>query len=131
MLHDLLPTLAILHDLDSRRSRRRPHPPNEHHPASLRPRLVREINPHHNHHTRSQPHATLQNPYLTKLRSEAQWAAGGLELTQTGTTLKATRYYSFAGRTVVMRTGIGATNSNVLISDHHATAELSVNNEAP
>ena len=68
MLHDLLPTLAILHDLDSRRSRRRPHPPNEHHPASLRPRLVREINPHHNHHTRSQPHATLQKPYLTKLR---------------------------------------------------------------
>ena len=34
------------------------------------PRLVREINPHHNHHTRSQPHATLQNPYLTKLRPE-------------------------------------------------------------
>lgn len=35
------------------------------------PRLVREINPHHNHHTRSQPHATLQNPYLTKLRSSS------------------------------------------------------------
>lgn len=35
------------------------------------PRLVREINPHHNHHTRSQPHATLQNPYLTKLRNDA------------------------------------------------------------
>ena len=42
------------------------------------PRLVREINPHHNHHTRSQPHATLQNPYLTKLRHEAPRADGSL-----------------------------------------------------
>lgn len=52
----------------------------------------------------------------------------GVELehnTGTGTTT-ARRYYTFAGRTVVVRNGTGLDNTSALISDHHETAQLSV-----
>ena len=38
------------------------------------------------------------------------------------------RYYSFAGKTVASRTANGSAGVRTLISDHHATAEISINN---
>ncbi|GAA1400817.1 RHS repeat-associated core domain-containing protein [Oerskovia paurometabola] len=54
---------------------------------------------------------------------------GGQELTLTqGGDLKAIRYYSLAGQTVAVRTGVGAAGVDTLVADHHGTAEMTVNN---
>ncbi|MBD7950801.1 RHS repeat-associated core domain-containing protein [Oerskovia rustica] len=53
---------------------------------------------------------------------------GGQELKLTGSTITGMRYYSFAGKTVASRTANGSAGVRTLISDHHATAEISINN---
>ncbi|MCA5894908.1 hypothetical protein LEP48_16350 [Isoptericola sp. NEAU-Y5] len=54
---------------------------------------------------------------------------GGQELTLTadGTT-KATRYYTWAGQTIAVRTGAGFDDVSTLVNDHHGTAGLSITN---
>lgn len=52
----------------------------------------------------------------------------GFELTANGTTITATRYYTFAGKTIATRTKTGASGVNTLITDHHGTAEIAINN---
>ncbi|MDM4721035.1 RHS repeat-associated core domain-containing protein [Micromonospora sp. WMMA1363] len=50
---------------------------------------------------------------------------GGTEIRHTNSGIKqATRYYTFAGRTIAIRT---ATNLHWITSDHHGTAELTIN----
>jgi RHS repeat-associated protein len=51
----------------------------------------------------------------------------GFELTAKGTTVTATRYYSFAGKTVATRTALDQSGVNNLVADHHNTAEIAVN----
>ena len=53
---------------------------------------------------------------------------GGQELTATGGVVKATRYYSFNGQVVAVRTGTGSTGVSTLVGDHHGTAGLSIAN---
>jgi RHS repeat-associated protein len=50
------------------------------------------------------------------------------ELTATGTTTTAIRYYTFAGKTIATRTTTGASGVNTLVADHHGTAEIAINN---
>ena len=53
----------------------------------------------------------------------------GQEITRDHTgTLKTTRYYTHNGQLVTIGTGSGAAGLTTLISDHHATAELAINN---
>lgn len=51
----------------------------------------------------------------------------GFELTAKGTTVTATRYYSFAGKTIATRTTLDQSGVNTLVADHHNTAEIAVN----
>lgn len=51
---------------------------------------------------------------------------GGTELTLSGTTLTAQRYYAFGGKTVAVRTGKGLAGASTIVSDHQATAQLQV-----
>ena len=60
--------------------------------------------------------------------STTVYLPGGMELTATGGTVTATRYYSFNGQVVAVRTGPGATGVSTLVGDHHGTAGLSVAN---
>ena len=53
---------------------------------------------------------------------------GGQELTATGGVVKATRYYSFNGQVVAVRTGPGTAGVSTLVADHHGTAGLSIAN---
>ena len=53
---------------------------------------------------------------------------GGEELTLAGGTVTATRYYSFNGQVVAVRTGPGTAGVSTLVADHHGTAGLSVAN---
>lgn len=53
---------------------------------------------------------------------------GGQELTLTAGQVKATRYYTFNGQTVAVRTGTGASGVTSLAADTHGTAQLSVHN---
>ena len=53
---------------------------------------------------------------------------GGQELTLSGGQVKATRYYTFGGQTVAVRTGTGTSGVTSLIADRHGTAQLSVHN---
>ena len=54
---------------------------------------------------------------------------GGQELTLTAAgAKKATRYYSWAGQTVAVRTGAGFDDVSTLVNDHHGTASVSVTN---
>ena len=53
---------------------------------------------------------------------------GGMELSANGGTVKATRYYSFNGQVVAVRTGPGTTGVSTLVGDHHGTAGLSIAN---
>ena len=60
--------------------------------------------------------------------STTVYLPGGQELTATGGTVTATRYYSFNGQVVAVRTGPGTTGVSTLVGDHHGTAGLSVAN---
>lgn len=62
--------------------------------------------------------------------STTVYLPGGQELRLDQTTGKvtATRYYTFAGQTVAMRTGPGGTAVTSLVSDPHATATIAVAN---
>ena len=60
--------------------------------------------------------------------STTVYLPGGQELTATGGTVKATRYYSFNGQVVAVRTGPGTTAVSTLVADHHGTAGLSIAN---
>ena len=60
--------------------------------------------------------------------STTVYLPGGQELTATGGTVKATRYYAFNGATVAVRTGPGTTGVSTLVADHHGTAGLSIAN---
>ena len=55
---------------------------------------------------------------------------GGEELTRAGATgaVKASRYYTFGGETVAVRTATGAAGVNSLVSDHHDTPGIAINN---
>ena len=53
---------------------------------------------------------------------------GGMELTLAGGQVKATRYYSFNGQTIAVRTGIGNANVWTLVPDRHGTAQLAIQN---
>jgi RHS repeat-associated protein len=53
---------------------------------------------------------------------------GGEELTLAAGQVKATRYYSFNGQTVAVRTGIGNANVWTLVPDGHGTAQLAIRN---
>lgn len=54
---------------------------------------------------------------------------GGQELTLTAAGVKkATRYYSWAGQTVAVRTGTTFDDVSTLVNDHHGTASLSITN---
>ncbi|MCA5892534.1 hypothetical protein LEP48_04095 [Isoptericola sp. NEAU-Y5] len=54
---------------------------------------------------------------------------GGQELTLTAAgTTKATRYYTWAGQTIAVRTGAGFDDVSTLVNDHHGTAGLSITN---
>ena len=60
--------------------------------------------------------------------STTVYLPGGQELTATGGVVTATRYYSFNGQVVAVRTGPGTTGVSTLVADHHGTAGLSINN---
>ena len=60
--------------------------------------------------------------------STTVYLPGGMELTATGGTVKATRYYSFNGQVVAVRTGPGTAGVSTLVGDHHGTAGLSIAN---
>ena len=60
--------------------------------------------------------------------STTVYLPGGQELTATGSAVRATRYYSFNGQVVAVRTGPGTTGVSTLVADHHGTAGLSINN---
>lgn len=55
---------------------------------------------------------------------------GGEELTRVGATgaVKASRYYTFGGETVAVRTATGAAGVNSLVGDHHDTPGIAINN---
>ncbi|WP_454300487.1 RHS repeat-associated core domain-containing protein [Salana multivorans] len=55
---------------------------------------------------------------------------GGMELSRTGASgvVTGARYYSFGGETVAVRTGAGAAGVSSLVSDHHDTPGIAVNN---
>lgn len=55
---------------------------------------------------------------------------GGQEITIGATTVSATRYYSFAGQTVAMRTGNGMAAVSSLVSDQHGSVVAAVPNTA-
>ena len=60
--------------------------------------------------------------------STTVYLPGGMELIATGGTVTATRYYSFGGRVVAVRTGPGIAGVSTLVADHHGTAGLSIEN---
>ena len=60
--------------------------------------------------------------------STTVYLPGGMELTATGGTVTATRYYSFGGQVVAVRTGPGTAGVSTLVADHHGTAGLSIAN---
>ncbi|GLZ62319.1 hypothetical protein Misp05_58950 [Micromonospora sp. NBRC 107095] len=62
----------------------------------------------------------------TDATGKTLYLPGGTEVryTTSGTTKKATRYYTHAGQTIAIRT---ATGLNWITSDHHGTAELTIN----
>ena len=60
--------------------------------------------------------------------STTVYLPGGQELTATGSAVRATRYYSFGGQVVAVRTGPGTTGVSTLVADHHGTAGLSIDN---
>ena len=60
--------------------------------------------------------------------STTVYLPGGMELTLAGATVTATRYYSFNGQVVAVRTGPGTAGVSTLVADHHGTAGLSIAN---
>lgn len=53
---------------------------------------------------------------------------GGMELNLAGGKVSATRYYTFNGQTVAVRTGTGASGVTSLMADVHGTAQIAVHN---
>ena len=53
---------------------------------------------------------------------------GGMELTLAAGQVKATRYYTFNGQTIAVRTAKGNAGVTTLIPDRHGTAQLAIHN---
>ena len=76
VLDDPLTATGVLSDLHGRRSRRRPHPPDEHHRPTLEHPLVRENAPNRSHHRRSQPCGRSGRQIVSQVRSDGRtWMA--------------------------------------------------------
>ncbi|MCA5892538.1 RHS repeat-associated core domain-containing protein [Isoptericola sp. NEAU-Y5] len=51
---------------------------------------------------------------------------GGMELSLSGTTVTAQRYFAFNGQSVAVRTDAGASGQTTIVADHHGTGVLQV-----
>jgi len=60
--------------------------------------------------------------------STTVYLPGGMELTATGSTKSATRYYTFAGQVVATRSATGAAGVSILLNDPHGSATIAIAN---